>query len=112
MNILNKLVLVLTLVPTVSFAMEKDKQLHLGVSTVIAGTTQFITDDWRISMSFCTLVGVGKEVYDEMSYGGFDEKDLAYDVAGCIIGTVIGDYGLYLYQDSDDATGIGYQFKF
>ncbi|QXN60125.1 hypothetical protein KUA24_58 [Vibrio phage HNL01] len=102
----------LIFLPLTANALENDKKLHLGASFVIGGGVQWVTEDWKTSMITCTSIGLVKEVADEVSYGGFDTKDLAADVVGCTVGVLVADYGLYLYQDEGDATGVGYQFKF
>ncbi len=109
---MNKLLLIgLVTLPLSVQAVEKDKQFHLGVSAVLGAGLQYHTDDWVTSMTACSLVGLGKEIYDEYDYGGFDTEDLAYDVVGCGLGVVVGDYGLYLFGDQD-AKGVGYKFEF
>lgn len=102
---------ILLLVPLQVSALEKDKQLHLGVSTVIGASVQYVYEDTMTTMLICTGVGLGKELYDEVSYGGFDTEDLIYDVIGCGIGAVVGDYGVKMFKHQD-AIGIGYEFKF
>ncbi len=108
--ILSTLCVLSTTMPDVS-AVERDKQLHLGVSAVVGATTQYHTADWKTGMIVCTTVGLLKEVKDEIVYGGFDTKDLAYDVVGCTAGVLIGEAGLYLFKEKN-VLGIGYKLKF
>ncbi len=98
-------------VPWSCSAVEKDKQLHLGVSTVIGASTQYYTEDWKTSMAVCSLVGLTKELKDQYVYNGFDTEDLAYDIVGCALGTLIGDYGLTLIKE-DDIVTVNYEMKF
>ncbi|AGG57811.1 hypothetical protein VPBG_00039 [Vibrio phage helene 12B3] len=93
------------------YAIDHDKKLHLGVSTAIGAFTQYQVDDWKNSMAVCGSVGLVKEVVDEVRYGGFDTEDLAYDMVGCSIGVIIGDYGLTLSKEQDTVSA-HYEVKF
>lgn len=92
-------------------AIEKDKQLHFGVSSVIGGIAYYHTESSFKSMVGCAVVGVGKEVYDEISYGGFDEKDLLADVIGCGVGTFISSE-LVRFQATNEFFGVKFEGKF
>ena len=92
-------------------AIEKDKQLHFGVSTVIGGIAYYHTESAFKSMVGCTVVGVGKEVYDEISYGGFDEKDLLADVIGCGVGTFVSSE-FVKFQATNEFFGVKFEGKF
>lgn len=73
--------------PTASAELEKDKVLHFGVSFGAGKIlNQRVFDDYRYSLATCFALGVGKELYDEIDYGGFDEKDLLADALGCGFG--------------------------
>ncbi len=93
------------------YAIDHDKKLHLGVSTAIGAITQYQVDDWKTSMAVCSGVGLAKEVVDEVRYGGFDTEDLAYDIVGCSVGVIIGDYGLTLSKERDTVS-VHYEVKF
>ena len=59
-----------------------DKFLHfVGGACVMA-----ITHSWII----LGIVSVGKEIYDEIVYGGFDKKDLLATVLGGVFGYLAG----------------------
>lgn len=92
-------------------AIDYDKKLHIGVSTVIATTVYIKTTSWQDTMTVCLGVGLAKELYDEVSYGGFDTKDLAADLVGCGLGIALGHTTLQLWQ-SGDATGLQYKRTF
>ena len=63
-----------------------DRILHTGVSIIIGSGTIVATGSRPIAYSVCAVAGLGKEVYDEVDYGGFSAKDLAFDALGCVIG--------------------------
>ena len=72
-----------------------DKKLHFGYSIVIGGVATSVAklNNWHaavpIGLLSCTSVGLAKEIYDSRGGGsGFDHKDLAWDVAGCLVGTL------------------------
>jgi hypothetical protein len=92
-------------------AMEEDKAKHLILSFTLGAITHYTTEDWKTSIGACITVGLVKELYDEYDYGGFDNKDLAYDAVGCALGAVVGDTALKLYRD-DDAIGLQYTLNF
>lgn len=93
-------------------AIERDKKLHLAASTAISGVSMVVTEgDWKTSLVTCGSVGLGKELLDEVIYGGFSGEDLAYDTAGCLLGIAVGDQALQLWKQ-DDTTGIQYSFDF
>ena len=71
---------------TFTFAqIEKDKQLHFaaGVISGYVGEKVFNTPESPIISAFA--VGLGKEIYDEISYGGFDDFDLFATTLGGIV---------------------------
>lgn len=93
-----------------TFALEKDKQLHLGVSTAIGTYSQYHLEDWKTSMLVCSSVGAVKEVYDEIDYGGFDSVDMVYNVIGCGVGVFTGNM-LTVYKQDDNVT-LSFEMKF
>ena len=75
-----------TILSTFAFAqIEKDKQLHFaaGVISGYVGEKVFNTPESPIISAFA--VGLGKEIYDEISYGGFDDFDLFATTLGGIV---------------------------
>lgn len=72
-----------------------DKQLHFGVTAITSMTTyNFIYQKtgnrnkaflWSFVSS--VVLGVAKELYDEIMYKGFDIEDLLYSSAGAFSGS-------------------------
>lgn len=80
----------------------KDKQLHLYAGASITSWTYLVTynyqlernknKEWKnitVGLGSCAVAGISKEVYDEISYGGFDKKDLAATMIGGTISIAI-----------------------
>ena len=81
-----RLIIGATLLSTFTFAqIEKDKQLHFaaGIATGYVSEKLFDTPESPIISAFA--VGLGKEIYDEISYGGFDDFDLFATTLGGIV---------------------------
>ncbi len=88
------LAIVLTLsIEAKSFFTQKDKQLHMATSFVLHTAFKNIYKNSGFSEKEATiysigsslLVGLGKEIYDEIDYGGFSTKDLGADLLGTIL---------------------------
>lgn len=90
--------------------MQDDKAKHMTGSAVIGGLAQYAFDDTTAAMATCMGVGLGKELYDQYDYGGFDAKDLVADGLGCAIG--IAGVKAITISIEDDVTSINYQIKF
>lgn len=68
----------------------KDKKLHFGAGLVIGGATNAIvyaktknkTKAFVWGMVATSVAGLGKELYDEHTYNGFDSKDLGATILG------------------------------
>ncbi len=81
-----RLIIGTTLLSTFTFAqIEKDKQLHFaaGLISGYVGEKVFNTPESPIISAFA--VGLGKEIYDEISYGGFDDFDLFATTLGGVV---------------------------
>ena len=81
-----RLIIAATLLSTFTFAqIEKDKQLHFaaGLISGYVGEKVFDTPESPIISAFA--VGLGKEIYDEITYGGFDDFDLFATTLGGIV---------------------------
>ena len=81
-----RLIIAATLLSTFTFAqIQKDKQLHFaaGVISGYVGEKVFDTPESPIISAFA--VGLGKEIYDEISYGGFDDFDLFATTLGGVV---------------------------
>ncbi len=92
---------------TTSAEIQYDKKMHALGSMGLGAATQFVFDDQRVSWGVCMGAGLAKELYDEHSYGGFDEKDLLADTIGCAAGI----YGLRMYHDRG-VTGVEIKLEF
>jgi putative lipoprotein len=79
----------------------RDKALHFGASAIISSTAYGVTtafDDRRsvafiVGGSVALTAGLAKEGYDALGYGTPSWKDLAWDVAGTLVGLGIA-YGV------------------
>ena len=81
-----RLIIAATLLSTFTFAqIQKDKQLHFaaGLISGYVGEKVFDTPESPIISAFA--VGLGKELYDEISYGGFDDFDLFATTLGGVV---------------------------
>ena len=72
-------------------AIDNDKKLHFGASSGIGLSSTLVFEKPLNSFLACSSVGLVKEIYDEIDYGGFDEKDIFYNLAGCALGVTIGE---------------------
>lgn len=112
------LILIVTFMtaPTAS-AIEQDKALHYGVSLGVSTVATVALNHYNVNQSaykgfgICMGVGLAKEIYDEIDYGGFDEKDLVADAAGCFTGSILGVTWIKLYSEND-TTGFEINYKF
>jgi putative lipoprotein len=84
----------------------RDKALHFSVSSALAaggyGVGSLLLERRWQRASFgagvALTAGVGKELYDEATYGGASYKDLVFDVAGTLVGVTAAwliDYALH-----------------
>ena len=75
-----------TLLTTFTFAqIEKDKQLHFiaGVLSAFVGEKIFKTPESPILSAFAA--GISKEIYDEITYGGYNDPDLFATTLGGVV---------------------------
>ena len=77
-----------------AMALEKDKQLHLGLSTVISGVTYgLLTREYSVpqgkayvgAVALTLLVGHVKELQDEK----YDKNDMIANSAGALLGPAL-----------------------
>ena len=71
-----------------------DKQLHFKYGVLIGATTVTALNFAEVDINkplaaslACSSVGLAKEVYDEIDYGGADYKDAAVTTLACFIGS-------------------------
>ena len=91
---MKKLVLVSALLLSISLnaqTIQKDKQKHFIAGVVSGFVGSKITKHKFLgALVSSIIVGVGKEVYDEIKYKGFDNKDiLATALGGLTVGVTI-----------------------
>lgn len=109
-NILS-IALIGLLYSTHSFAeIEIDKKKHLAVSYGLGLATTYYFKDPVYGFSSCLAVGLAKEIYDEIDYNGFDEKDLAYDALGCALGTLTMKGLEFTFTHNSAAISYNYHF--
>ena len=81
-----RLIIGATLLSTFAFAqIEKDKQLHFiaGALSAYVGEKIFKTPESQILSAFAA--GIGKEIYDEITYGGYSDPDLFATTLGGVV---------------------------
>ena len=61
-----------------------DKQLHLITGFLIAYLLSYFLDSKQIIL-VVIVCAVGKEIYDEFKYGGFDLEDIIYTIFGLVL---------------------------
>lgn len=102
---------ILMLTATNCFAeIRDDHKKHLGVSYGLGIVSTYYFEKPLYGFSSCLAVGLGKEIYDEIDYNGFDGEDLAYDALGCALGTLTVK-GLEFAITKNSAT-ISYNYSF
>lgn len=73
-----------------------DKQMHFAGGAFVGGMSNLVmySESYKpIKALWCgiiagTLAGIAKEALDESNYKGWDNKDLAFTIAGTITATV------------------------
>ncbi|MDC5812481.1 hypothetical protein OPW07_22400 [Vibrio europaeus] len=73
------------------FTPSKDKLYHLSGSALLGFGTNYVLKDWRHAFGTCVTIGLAKEIYDEVDYGGGSTADMAYNIIGCGIGVGVGE---------------------
>lgn len=68
--------------------MAMDGALHILCSLVIFLVLSVFFPLW-IAIIATVLVGIGKEVYDKISYGLFSWKDILFDSIGIVLAVLI-----------------------
>lgn len=80
-------------IPATALGFGEDKIKHVSVSAAITVSAYQVfegTDNpWLYAQASCLAVGVAKEIYDEIDYGGFDMDDLAADAVGSLAGSLL-----------------------
>lgn len=68
--------------------MAMDGALHILCSLVILLVLAVFFPLW-IAITATFLIGIGKEIYDKISYGLFSWKDILFDSIGIILAILI-----------------------
>lgn len=84
------IIVLLTLLPAQSYALETDKRQHAVISVLITGAAYMLTEDITTSVLIGLGVGLGKEIYDsrQKNGDGFSRADLAADAVGIGLGVL------------------------
>jgi len=116
-----KLAVALILTVTTAGASEwtaPDKELHLkyGLAIGAASVTVFNFANLDINRPLtaslvCSSVGLAKEVYDQVDYGGADWKDFTVTAAACFIGSYTMNEFLNLTIQTDNG-GVKLNFTY
>ena len=61
-----------------------DKKLHFLAGAIIALIAIVVTSNFRIGLAAGFIAGVAKEIYDQITYGGFDIEDMIATWLGCL----------------------------
>lgn len=69
--------------------MATDKMLHMGLCFALTATLTYLKS-WWIAVVVAVVIGILKEVVDQIVYKGWDWKDLAADGIGILAGVLAG----------------------
>lgn len=84
--------------------------LHITLSSLMGTVSYIFTEDVSDTLILCNGVGLIKEVYDEISYNGFNSEDLLFNALGCGIGVLVGSTVVSAFKQND-AFGFQYSIK-
>ena len=78
-----------------NFFQQEDKKAHIAVSIMVGAIGNLLAvkngankeQAFWIGLGTALVIGLGKELYDEHSYGGFSTADMVADGIGGVIGT-------------------------
>ena len=108
---MKRLTVILTailLTSAISAQVDYDKKLHAGAGVVIGtwGTLAGNSLDLKpggsalFGIASATVAGLGKELWDEIEYGGFDVKDFGATMIGGAVGVGLSYLGLKIFKKS------------
>lgn len=69
--------------------MATDKMLHMGLCFALTATLTYLKS-WWIAVVVAVVIGILKEVVDQIVYKGWDWEDLAADGIGILAGVITG----------------------
>lgn len=75
-----------------TYAADDDKIMHFTASSAIGFAVNGYFEDHQTALAACVTVGLAKELYDQVDYGGFSGQDLVADALGCGLGVVSAEY--------------------
>ena len=99
-------IIALLLTASLAAQIPYDKKLHVGAGVVIGtwGTFAGNSMNWKpeksalLGITSATVAGVGKELWDEIEYGGWDWRDLGATMIGGTIGTGLSYAALKVFK--------------
>ena len=86
--------ILLIILPFFAMSQSMDKMLHFGAGYIVGSATSAMTYDFNINnhieigIGAATAVGLGKEIYDQYKYKGFDPFDFIVTAQGGVFGSV------------------------
>lgn len=95
------------LIPSLCYGqIATDKKYHAGAGIVIGVWGTFAGNSIDLSpeksalfgMGCVTVAGLGKELWDEIDYGGWDWADFGYTIAGGVIGAGLTYAGIKIFK--------------
>lgn len=98
-----------------AFAIEDDKIMHFTFSYAIgAASSHFISNPFT-SLAACNSIGLAKEIYDEIDYGGFSKDDMIANFSGCATGMIsyklIG-HAIHISPNNDNGLNLKLKYQF
>lgn len=67
----------------------RDKLLHFVAGSIASIVVYAATFNVTIAVSFSTLLGIGKEVYDSRGHGTVEVADAVATVLGGVVGAIL-----------------------
>jgi len=86
--------LLLTILPFFAMSQPVDKMLHFGAGYIVGSATSAMTYNFKINnhielgIGAAAAVGLGKEIYDQYKYKGFDPFDFIVTAQGGVYGSM------------------------
>jgi hypothetical protein len=86
--------ILLNIIPLFAMSQPIDKMLHFGAGYIIGSATSAMTYNFKINnhieigIGAATALGLGKEMYDQYKYKGFDPFDFIVTAQGGVYGSM------------------------
>ena len=108
MKRLTAILTAIILTSAISAQIAYDKKLHFAAGAVVGTWGTFAGSSLNLKpegsalfgIASATVAGLGKELWDEIDYGGFDVKDMGATVLGGVVGTGLSYLGLKIFKKS------------